>query len=406
MSERTTQTAGNGALHSFMEELPTDRLKQELGSFLGVLAQRAIAVGTEKVGSATEKLTDYAENGGTTAKSLQAGASDFVQGKPVRGLAKAGLASVTGMVTKSLGGDGGKAGGKSGGKGLKVTNIVEHIDVGAPLDLTYNVWTQFQEFPTFMKKVETVSQEEDAKLNWKAQVFLSHRGWRSTIMEQIPDNRIVWKSEGDKGYVDGTVTFHSLGQPEFTRVLVDLEYHPGGVVENIGNLWRAQGRRVRLELKHFRRHVMTQVITNPDEVTGWRGEIRDGEVVSDGQADGDEARDQENDDRTARDEDGPRAAGRDRDYDRDQDRADEDYEDDEDEDEDEEEEDDDQDEDEDRDYDDRYEDEDGEYAEDRDYADDEYEDEREPVEARHRGDNRGDGRSSSRSRKPVKAGSR
>ena len=47
MSEQTEQTAraaGNGALHSFMDELPTDQLKQELGSFLGALAQRAIVV--------------------------------------------------------------------------------------------------------------------------------------------------------------------------------------------------------------------------------------------------------------------------------------------------------------------------------------------------------------------------
>ncbi len=118
-----------------MDELPTDQLKEELGSFVGVLAQRAIAVGTEKVGSATEKLTDYAENGGPTAKALKEGAPDFLQGKPLRGLAKAGLGSVTGMISKSLGG-GGKGGGKSGSKGLKVTNIVEQIDIGAPLDLT------------------------------------------------------------------------------------------------------------------------------------------------------------------------------------------------------------------------------------------------------------------------------
>ena len=61
MTEQTTKTAGSGALHSFMDELPTDRLKEELGSFLGALAQRAIAAGTEKVGAATDKLTDYAE---------------------------------------------------------------------------------------------------------------------------------------------------------------------------------------------------------------------------------------------------------------------------------------------------------------------------------------------------------
>jgi uncharacterized membrane protein len=317
MSEHAAETAGSGTLQNFMDELPTDRLKEELGSFLGLLAQRVIAIGTEKVGSATEKLTDYADNGGPTVKALKKGAPDLLQGKPLRGLAKAGLSSVTGILSKSAGGDGGKG----GGKGLKVTNIVEQIDIGAPLELCYNVWTQFQDFPTFMKKVEMVSQDEDTKLSWKAQVFLSHRRWNSTIMEQIPDNRIVWKSEGDKGTVDGTVTFHALGHPEFTRILVVLEYHPGGVVENIGNLWRAQGRRVRLELKHFRRHVMTQVLTNPDDVTGWRGEIRDGEVVSDGEA-GEQDRDQEDRDQQVRG-DGKthaedRPAGQDRDYDEDE----------------------------------------------------------------------------------------
>jgi uncharacterized membrane protein len=382
MSEETAQT-GRGVLQSFMDELPTDRLKEELGSYLGALAQQA-----------TEKLTDYAANGGPAAKALKKGAPDLLQGKPLRGLAKAGFGSVTETVSKALGGKSGKNGGKGGGKGLKVTNIVEYIDIGAPLELTYNVWTQFQDFPNFMKKVETVSQEEDAKLNWKAQIFLSHRSWRSTIMEQIPENRIVWKSEGEKGHVDGTVTFHALGHPEFTRVLVVLEYHPGGVIENIGNIWRAQGRRVRLELKHFRRHVMTQVITNPDEVSGWRGEIRDGEVVSDG-----EGRDREDGERQGRGEDETSARqGRrhddqdyyeDRDYeegpgahydeDVDRDHKDEDY-----------------DEDEGPGYDqardraDRDYDEDGEYEEDQE----------EPQEARH-----GDGRSS-RGRKPVKAGSR
>ncbi|HEY2077811.1 MAG TPA: SRPBCC family protein [Streptosporangiaceae bacterium] len=386
MSEQTAPAAGNGALHGFMDELPTDRLKEELGSFLGALAQRAIAVGTEKVGSATEKLTDYAENGGPAAKALKAGGPDLARGKPLRGLAKAAFGGVTGMLGKAAGGGGG---GKGGGKGVKVTNIVEQIDVGAPLDLTYDVWTQFQDFPKFMKKVETVSQEEEAKLNWKAQVFLSHRSWRSTITEQIPDNRIVWKSEGDKGHVDGTVTFHAIGHPEFTRVLVVLEYHPAGVVENIGNLWRAQGRRVRLELKHFRRHVMTQVITNPDDVEGWRGEIRDGEVVSDGEGQDQEDRDRQGrlqDEASAEEEGrGEDTAAKDKDYDEDEERDHGEYEDHED-----------------RDY-----DEDGEYEEDRDYDEDgEDEEDREPAEARRGDRDCGDNGRSSRGRKPVKAGSR
>ncbi|NKZ09295.1 SRPBCC family protein [Actinomadura latina] len=172
-----------------------------------------------------------------------------------------------------------KKGGKGGGgKKVKVTNIVEHIDVGAPRRLVYDQWTQFQDYPSFMKKVISVDQADETKLNWKAKIFWSARTWESTIVEQVPDDHVVWRSKGPKGHVDGTVSFHELS-PNLTRVLAVLEYHPQGFMEKTGNLWRAQGRRARLELKHFRRYVMTQSLTRADEIEGWRGEIRDSEVV-------------------------------------------------------------------------------------------------------------------------------
>ncbi|MYS56874.1 polyketide cyclase, partial [Streptomyces sp. SID6013] len=64
--------------------------------------------------------------------------------------------------------------------------------------------------------------------------------------------------------------------PRLTRVVVVVEYYPAGFFEKTGNLWRAQGRRLRLDLKHFARHV---TLTDGEDVEGWRGEIRDGEVV-------------------------------------------------------------------------------------------------------------------------------
>ena len=148
-----------------------------------------------------------------------------------------------------------------------------------PIDLAYEQWTLFGEFPKFMKKVENVEQVSDEKLKWKAQVFWSHRTWESTIIEQVPNERIVWRSTGNKGYIDGAVTFHNLA-PDLTRIIVVLEYHPKGLFERTGNLWRAQGRRVRLELKNFQRHVMTSSVLHPDEIEGWHGEIHDSEVVS------------------------------------------------------------------------------------------------------------------------------
>ncbi|MDL4813218.1 SRPBCC family protein [Actinomadura opuntiae] len=129
-----------------------------------------------------------------------------------------------------------------------------------------------------MKKVTNVDQADEEKLHWQAKIFWSKRTWEATIVEQVPDEHIVWRSKAPKGHVDGAVSFHELA-PNLTRVLVVLEYHPQGLFERTGNLWRAQGRRVRLELKHFRRHVMTQSLTRADEIEGWRGEIRDSEVV-------------------------------------------------------------------------------------------------------------------------------
>jgi uncharacterized membrane protein len=230
----------------------------------------------EKLGETTERLTDYLEHGGPGIKSALSGVRALAAGKsPFRAALSAGATGLKEQVKQLFGRGGG------GKKKLKLTNIVEELDVGVPLRLAYDQWTQLEEFPGFMKKVESVereSGESEEKVNWKAQVWWSHRTWESTIIEQVPDDHIVWRSTGAKGYVDGVVTFAELA-PNLTRILLVLEYHPQGFFEHTGNLWRAQGRRARLEFKHFRRHVMSHTLLQPDEIEGWRGEIRDGQVV-------------------------------------------------------------------------------------------------------------------------------
>jgi uncharacterized membrane protein len=253
-----------------VQDAPKNELGQEFHHLLSAVTDRVLGSANDRVGGLTERLAG-ASNGG---KALGKAAGKAAGGKsPVT----AGLAAGAEAI-KSKVGDAVRGLGKSGkGKGTKVTNIIEQIDIGAPVQLVYDQWTQFQDFSGFMKKVENVEQRDAAKLTFKAQVLWSHRSWDATIVEQVPDKRIVWRSEGEKGHVDGAVTFHELG-PELTRVLVVLEYHPQGLFERTGNLWRAQGRRVRLELKNFRRHVMTHTLLHADELEGWRGEIHDGEV--------------------------------------------------------------------------------------------------------------------------------
>ena len=301
MAETTRTTDSNSG--------PADALRDAGQQLLGLLVQRAAQAATDRVTGLTDRLGTITENGGQGLRTALAGRDDRdegdeeSEGEPRKGLLARGLENVKEKIQGAFGGGGG--GGK--GKKLKVTNIVEHLDIALPLRTTYNLWTQLEDFPSFMKKVESVEQESDEKSNWKAQVFWSHRTWEATVVEQVPDSHIVWQSTGQKGHVDGAVTFTELG-PNLTRVLLVMEYWPQGLFERTGNLWRAQGRRARLEFKHFRRHAMTDVILHQADVEGWRGEIRDGEVVKtheealeeEGERDGGAPRDEAED--TDRDE--------------------------------------------------------------------------------------------------------
>jgi hypothetical protein len=263
---------------SLADALPTDALKDAGQRLLGLLVQRAAEAATDRVSGLSERLTGVADNGGQglrtalTGRERDAEDDDDDESRP--GLLKRGFGALKDKMKDAFGGGGGSGGKKK----LKVTVISERQDVGLPLRTTYDLWTQFADFPTFMKKVESVEQASDEKLNWKAQVFWSHRTWESTIVEQVPDSHIVWRSKGPKGHVDGGVSFTGLG-PNLTHVALILEYYPQGLFERTGNLWRAQGRRARLEFQHFRRHAMSHVLIHQEDVEGWRGEIRDSEVV-------------------------------------------------------------------------------------------------------------------------------
>jgi uncharacterized membrane protein len=224
----------------------------------------------ERVGGATDSLNDTAESGGFKATAVGEMAKRVTQGDSPIKAAAGGVGS--GIKEKVSGMLGRKKSGGSGNK--KFMAIIEDIHIGVPVDVAYDQWTQFQEFASFMKGVESVDQTDEVSSNWRAKVFKSRRNWKATVTEQIPDRKIAWSTEGAKGTTKGVVTFHPLAD-DLTQVLLVIEYYPQGLFEKTGNIWRAQGRRARLDLKHFRRFVMMR-----GEATGsWRGEIRDGEVV-------------------------------------------------------------------------------------------------------------------------------
>ncbi|MGX1510093.1 SRPBCC family protein [Streptomyces collinus] len=253
-----------------------DRLKAEVQDYLAAQATRLLTgVGT-KLGETTGKLNDIAEgNSPGFAKLALDGGRKLAEGKgPMRAALEVGAGKVKDNVVGAFKNLTGGKGRKKGGGGQKPTVIIEYVDVGVPLRTAYDQWTQYQDFSTFAKGVKSANRADDTTSDWQLKVLWSNRSWKATTTEQVPDDRISWTSEGAKGSTKGVVSFHELAD-SLTRVILVIEYYPQGLFEKTGNIWRAQGRRARLDLKNYVRHITFK----GEADDGWRGEIRDGEVV-------------------------------------------------------------------------------------------------------------------------------
>jgi len=144
--------------------------------------------------------------------------------------------------------------------------IEKSIEVDAPLQATYNQWTQFEEFPEFMEGVERVRQLAPDRLHWVADIGGHVKEWEALIVDQKPDERIAWRSE-DGAANDGVVTFHSEG--DHTRVDLTIEYDPQGFAENVGDALGFMSRRVEGDLERFKEFLERR----GRETGGWRGTI-------------------------------------------------------------------------------------------------------------------------------------
>jgi uncharacterized membrane protein len=277
-----TKSGDGSAADSITSQLGLNRLGEQMQGLVSAMADRGVSVVTDRLDGLSNKMSG--SGAGVAAKTVEnmakgdsaptAGLKAGIEN--IKDVGLKGVSSIKDKVSDAVGGD--KGGKKGKDKKFKFINIVEALDLPVPREVAYQAWTQFEQFPSFMKKVENVEQKEDETVEWKAQIFWSHRSWTAEIVDQVPNERIVWRSKGQKGHVDGGVTFHEL-TPDLTRMLINLEYYPQGLFERTGNLWRAQGRRVRLELKFFRRYITSEVLLRQDEVEGWAGEIHDGKVT-------------------------------------------------------------------------------------------------------------------------------
>lgn len=149
-----------------------------------------------------------------------------------------------------------------------MSTVATSIEVNVPVRTAYNQWTQFEEFPQFMEGVKEVQQLDDRRLHWKAEIGGREKEWDAEITEQIPDQRIAWKSLGG-AMNQGTVTFDSVSDMK-SRVQIKFAYEPEGVVETVGDETGAVTLRVKRDLEKFKEYIESR----GRETGAWRGTVK------------------------------------------------------------------------------------------------------------------------------------
>jgi uncharacterized membrane protein len=148
-----------------------------------------------------------------------------------------------------------------------MASVQSSIDVHVPISTAYNQWTQFEEFPSFMEGVKDVTQIDDTRLHWVAEVGGSREEWDAEITEQHPDERVAWKSTTGRPN-SGVVTFHRIDD-DTTRVTVQMEWEPEGMKESAGSLMGLDERRIEGDLDRFKEMIERQGV----ETGAWRGDV-------------------------------------------------------------------------------------------------------------------------------------
>ena len=146
--------------------------------------------------------------------------------------------------------------------------IEKSIEVHVPVQMAYNQWTQFEEFPKFMEGVAQVKQITDKRLHWKANIAGKEEEWDAEITEQIPDQRIAWTSKG--GAMNAGLVLFSPLSDATSKLTLQMEYVPSGAIEKTGDALGLVTNRVEGDLKRFKDFIETR----GRETGGWRGTVK------------------------------------------------------------------------------------------------------------------------------------
>ncbi|MFF2350958.1 SRPBCC family protein [Kitasatospora sp. NPDC058115] len=149
--------------------------------------------------------------------------------------------------------------------------VKESVEVDVPLHAAYDQWTLFEEFPRFMEGVDSVTQLDDRHNHWRTSIGGVSREFDTEIVDQLPDERIAWRTVDGEVHQKGVVSFHRIDEAH-TRVSLAIDYQPEGMAEKAGSALGMVDRRVKGDLRRFKNFIEERGRAEG----GWRGRITPG----------------------------------------------------------------------------------------------------------------------------------
>ncbi|MFC3995179.1 SRPBCC family protein [Nocardiopsis sediminis] len=135
-----------------------------------------------------------------------------------------------------------------------MADITVAIDVEVPCRVAYDQWSRFEEWPDFMPDLKGLERPNDVHLRWIITVDGRPVPFDDVITQQVPGDRIAWRTaDGDTGHT-GLVTFRPTGESS-CRITFQLTTFPEGAAEQFGDQPGVEkGRAVRI-LRNFKKHI-------------------------------------------------------------------------------------------------------------------------------------------------------
>lgn len=121
------------------------------------------------------------------------------------------------------------------GAGRRAVDIQKAINVNAPVDEVFELWSHPENFPKFMAHLKEVRPIGDNRYHWVAEGPAgSTIEWDAEITQFVPNEVIAWKSDEGATVANAGIIRFQPNEQGGTRIDIKLHYNPpGGAIGHV-----------------------------------------------------------------------------------------------------------------------------------------------------------------------------